>query len=96
MLAQKLPVADLAGEALVCALSAVTGAAVASRAGVSMSAALAGPGLPGGLVVATLFLDGRWSPWPLPGASNWADVHVGWWAAAPVLAVTLVAANREV
>ncbi len=91
-----LPVRDLVGEALVCALSGLAGAAVASRVGTSRTTALAGPAVQGLLVVASLFLTGRWSPWPLPGAPGWAVVHAGWWTAVPVLVAVLLAANREV
>jgi hypothetical protein len=91
-----LPVGDLVGEALGCLLCGLAGAAVAARVGHTPTSALAGPAAQGALVVATLFLQGARSPWALPGAANWSDVHVGWWAAVPVLAVVLVAANREV
>ncbi|GAA2893985.1 hypothetical protein Acy02nite_55660 [Actinoplanes cyaneus] len=90
-----LPVAGLAIEAAVCVLGGLTGAAVASRAGSSATTAPAGPAFQAALVVATFFLPGRWSPWALPGAATWTAVHLGWWAALPVLVAVLAAANRE-
>jgi hypothetical protein len=91
-----LPVGDLVGEGLVCGLCGLAGAAVSARAGDTMTTALAGPSTQAALVVATLFLPGGRSPWQLPGAQNWADVHVGWWVSLPVLAAVLLVANREV
>jgi hypothetical protein len=94
--APALPLGDLLGEALGCFLCGLVGAAVAARARHTTTAALAGPATQGVLVVGTLFLQGDRSPWALPGAPSWADVHVGWWMAVPVLIVVLVGANREV
>jgi hypothetical protein len=90
-----LPTGDLIAEALVCCLSGLAGAAGAARNGHTMTAALAGPATQGGLLVATLFLTGKTSPWVLPPAASWADVHLGWWAATPILLLALLAANRD-
>jgi hypothetical protein len=91
-----LPGGDLAAEATVCYLSGLVGAAVAARVGHTMTTALAGPATQGGLLVTTLFLPGTSSPWALPGAASWADVHIGWRAAIPILVLALLAANRDV
>ncbi|MFI1996623.1 hypothetical protein [Actinoplanes sp. NPDC020271] len=90
------PVPGLVGEALVCALGGPAGAAVASRAVAAPAAALAGLAFQGALLVMTLFVPSRWSPWALPGTPSWAVVHLAWWAAVPVLVAVLFAANREV
>jgi hypothetical protein len=93
---QSLPFGDLAVEAAVCCLSGPAGAAVAARVGTTTTAAVAGPATQGALMLATLFLTGAQSPWPLPGAGSWNDVHDSWLLALPVLVAALFAANRDV
>jgi len=90
-----LPAGDLAAEAAVCYFSGLAGAAAAARTGHTMTVALAGPATQCALLVATLFLPGRSSPWPLPQAASWADVHRCWWAAIPILVAALLVANRD-
>jgi hypothetical protein len=94
--AEALPFGDLAAEAAVCTLSGLVGAAVAARAGHSTTAALAGPATQGVLMLATLFLTGERSPWPMPGSPEWSEIHGYWRLGLPILVTALVLANRQV
>jgi hypothetical protein len=92
--ANGLPLAELAAEASVCALTGLAGAAVAARRGHSRTTALAGPAAQAGLIAATLFLTGRHSPWLLPTAEA-ATIHHWWTIAAPIPVLIMAAANLE-
>ncbi|MEH1168464.1 hypothetical protein V6V47_24070 [Micromonospora sp. CPCC 205539] len=86
---------DVVVEAAVCGLTGLAGAAVAARHRHTSTAALAGPGTQATVVAASLFLSGRYSPWPVPGEPNWALVHRYWLAVLPVIVVVLLLANRD-
>lgn len=90
-----LPLADLAVEAAVCGLAGVAGAAVAARSGHHRSTALAGAAIQALLLALSLVLGGSWSPWPLPPAGTWDQVHRYWSVALVVCAAVLLAANRD-
>ncbi|WP_148307825.1 hypothetical protein [Actinoplanes friuliensis] len=91
-----LPFRELATEAAVCFLGGLVAAAVAARVGHSATTALAGPAVQGTMLLATLFLTGKYSPWPLPESRHWSGVHEYWLWALPILVSVLFAANREV
>lgn len=94
--AQRLgPGADVAAEALVCALVGVAAAAVAARVRHTATGALAGPVTQGGLAAGSLFVTGDRSPWAVPGSAGWPTVHRFWWTGVAVLVLVLVVANRE-
>ena len=93
--ATALPGVDLAVEAAVCGLAGVAAAAVAARSGRHRATAAAGPATQALLLAMSLFLSGRWSPWPLPAADTWQQIHRGWLAAFVVCAAVLLAANRD-
>jgi hypothetical protein len=91
-----LPLGDLVVEALTCALAGIVGGAAAARHGGGATTGLAGAVTQGGLICATLFVPARHSPWALPATPRW-EAGRGWWLAVlVVLAVALIAANREV
>ena len=90
-----LPVADLAVEAAVCGLVGVAGAAVAARSGHNRTTGLAGAAIQALLLAMSLVLSGGWSPWQLPPAGTWDQVHRYWSMALLVCAAVLLAANRD-
>ena len=91
-----LPLGDLAVEAVTCAIAGIVGGAAAARHGGSATTGLAGAVTQGCLICATLFVPARHSPWALPATPGW-EAGRGWWLAVlVVLAVALIAANREV
>jgi hypothetical protein len=90
-----LPGAGLAVEAAVCGLTAMAGAAVAARSDRHRTAPLAGPAAQALLLALSLFLTGRWTPWPLPAAGTWEEVHRYWLVALLACVVVLWVANRD-
>lgn len=91
-----LPGRDLAVEAAVCGLIGLVGAALAARStDASNVTGLTGPASQAALIVGSMFLRGRGSPWPLPPAPTWPLVHRWWSLALLILVLALIAANGE-
>jgi hypothetical protein len=86
---------DITAEAAVCVAVGLAGAAFAVRRTPERLAATAGAATLFGLVFASLFLPGRWSPWPDIGEVHWDAVHAGWLAALPVTLAALAIAHRD-
>lgn len=88
------PAGDLAVEAIVCGFTGVAGAAVAARYRHTQTAALAGALTQFTLATFTFFIDKQHSPWLPPGSPNWSAVHRYWLLGLPIIAITLLLANR--
>jgi hypothetical protein len=86
---------DATTEAAVCVMAGLAGAAFAVRRVPERYAATAGAATLFGLVLASLFLPGRWSPWPRVGDPVWDATHAGWLAALPVVLAALAVAHRD-
>jgi hypothetical protein len=88
-------VAELATEALTCALTAFAGTAGAARRPTSATSALAGPVTQVALVAATLLPPPRYSPWIGPEQPHGGTAHRLWWIASAVAIAVLALANRD-
>jgi hypothetical protein len=99
LLAERASGVDLTGfvalQAAVCGLLPVAVTAVATRRRDSPSGALPGPVAQGVVLVGTLFLPDRSSPWSVP-SGEWTAVQRAWPVALALVLVTLLLANREV
>jgi len=82
-------------EAAVCVAAGLAGAAFAVRRAPERHAAAAGAATLFGLVFVSLFLPGRWSPWPDVDEARWDAAHTGWLAALPLALAAVAIAHRD-
>ncbi|GAA2680615.1 hypothetical protein [Actinoplanes palleronii] len=83
-------------QATVCGLLPVAFAALGARYRDTAVAALTGPVTQGVVLVGSLFLSDRSSPWTVPAAAGWTVAQRAWPVAFVLLLAVLLTANREV
>jgi hypothetical protein len=93
--AQPPPFAGSALVAAVCVAVTMAGAGFAVRRAPERHAASAGPAVLFALLVATLFVPGRWSPWAPTDAPQWSAARNGWLVALVAAVLATALAHRD-